>query len=233
MREHLDLLALRRDHLELLLEDADELGPLLEHAVDTREASEPLNVGGVRIDHFAIDIGRAWGVSEARLVELADSKLGRRDVGRVLERRHFALKHVDELAVLSLRAVDALEILESRYEVRIDLQGALEVPYGLLGLLHLRVEELAKIVQNLLAIEIVARDVQCASQGCAHLLPVRALLVETCELAHRADVLRVELDYLRVVRLRVLRVAEIVAVPLGQVQTESDLVLRGRLLLQP
>ncbi len=117
--------------------------------------------------------------------------------------------------------------------MRIDLEGALEVADCLFGLLHLRVKELAEIVQDLLAIEIVGRDVQRAGQGRAHLLPVRALLVEARELAHRPDVLGVELDYLRVVGLRILRMAEIVAVPLGEVQTETDLVLRICLLLQP
>ena len=120
-----------------------------------------------------------------------------------------------------------------REEVGVHLQRALEVGDGLLGLLHVRVEQLAEIVEDLLAIEVVGRDVERARQRRAHLLPVAGLLVEARQLAHGADVVRIELDDLRVVGLRVLGVAEVVAVPLGQVQAEADLVARLGLLLQP
>ena len=117
--------------------------------------------------------------------------------------------------------------------MRIDLERALEVSDRLIGLLHLRVEQLAEVVEDLLAIEVVGRDVEGARERRAHLLPVGGLLVEARQLAHRADVVRVELDDLRVVGLRVLGVPEVVAVPLGQVQAEADLLLRLGLLLEP
>ena len=74
-------------------------------------------------------------------------------------------------------------------------------------------------------------DVERPRERGAQLLPVAGLLVEARQLAHRADVVGVELDDLRVVGLRVLGVPEVVAVPLGEVQAEPDLLLRLGLLL--
>ena len=145
-----------------------------------------------------------------------------------LQRGHLALQDVDELAVLAARRVDPLEVLERREELRIDLERTLEIRDRLVGLLHLRVEQLAELVQDLLAVDVVGRDVERARERRAHLLPVGGLLVQARQLAHGADVVRVELDDLRVVRLRVLGVAEVVAVPLGEVQAEPDLLLAAR-----
>jgi hypothetical protein len=92
------------------------------------------------------------------------------------------------------------------------------------------VEHLAEVGQDLLAIEIVRSHVESARERRAHLLPVSRLLVEAGELSQRADVLWIELDDLRVVGLRVLGVPEVVAVPLREVQAESDLLLRLGLL---
>ncbi len=65
------------------------------------------------------------------------------------------------------------------------------------------------------------------------LLEVPALPIELAHLPERTDVVRIELDDLRVVRLRVLGLAEVVAVPLGEVEAEADLLLRIRLLFEP
>ena len=88
----------------------------------------------------------------------------------------FRCEDVDELAVLPARRVDALEVLERRQEVGVDLERALEVRDGLIGLLHLRVEQLAEVVQDLLAIDVVRRDLEGARQRRPHLLPVAAFL---------------------------------------------------------
>ena len=79
-----------------------------------------------------------------------------------------ALQDVDELAVLPARGVDALQVLERRQEVRVDLERALEVADRLIGLAHLRVEQLAELVQDLLAIEVGDGDVERARQRRAH-----------------------------------------------------------------
>jgi hypothetical protein len=52
-------------------------------------------------------------------------------------------------------------------------------------------------------------------------------------LAQHLDVVRVQRDDLRVVRLRVLEVTEVLAVPLAQAEAELDLGLVVRLLRQP
>ena len=67
----------------------------------------------------------------------------------------------------------------------------------------------------------------------AELLPVAVLAIELPHLAQRSDVVRIERDDLGVVGLRVLGVPEVVAVPLGEVQAEADLLGRLGLRLEP
>ncbi len=192
-----------------------------------------MEVRGVGVDDLAVDLRRARRVAQARLVELRDAQLGGEGLGRVVERRDLALQDVDELAVLTARGVDALEVLERREEVRVDLERALEVSDRLIGLLHLPSSSSPRSFRISLRSRSLVGDVERTRERRPHLLPVRGLLVEARQLAHRADVERIELDDLRVVGLRVLGVPEVVAVPLGEVQAEPDLLLRLRLLLQP
>src|SRR4029079_13811433 len=76
-------------------------------------------------------------------------------------------------------------------------------------------------------------DVERTRERGPELLPVAVLAIELTHLAQRADVVRIELDDLRVVRLRVLGVTEVFAVPLGAVEAEADLPPRFATLLQP
>ena len=151
----------------------------------------------------------------------------------VAERGDLPRHHVHELAVQPARRVDPLEVLERRDERRVDLERAIEVHDRLVGLAHVRVEQLAELAQDLFAVEISDGDVECPRERRTELLPVRVLPVQLPHLPQGADVVRIELDDLRVVGLRVLGVAEVVAVPLGEVQAEPDLLLRLGLLLQP
>jgi hypothetical protein len=64
-----------------------------------------LEVRGVDLEHFAVYLRGARRVAERRLVERRDAQLRVRDLGRIGERGNLPCENVDELFVLSLRAV--------------------------------------------------------------------------------------------------------------------------------
>ena len=232
VHEHVDALALGGDDVELLLEHLHEIRPLLQHLEHPREAAHRLEVRGVVLEDVLVDGRRPHRVVQVRLVERGDPQLGVRDVERIGERRHLPLEHVHQLAVLPARRVDALEVLEGRHELPVHLERPLEVGDGLVGLPHVQIEDLAELRLDLLPVEVGDRDVEGPRERLAELLPVGVLPVELPHLPERAHVVRIELDDLRVVRLRVLRPSEIVPVPLGEVEAEPDLPVRRRLLLE-
>ena len=144
-----------------------------------------------------------------------------------------ALEDVDELAVLAAGLVDALEVQEGREEEAVHLERTLEVRQGLFGLVHLRLEELAELGENLFLMPIRRGDLEGLRKGLAVALAVAALTIELRHLSEGSDVVGIELYDLRVHRLRVVGTIEVVAVPLGEEKAEPDLPLRIRLALEP
>jgi hypothetical protein len=100
VHENVDPLALRRDHLELLLEGAHEIGPLFELLIDARQAPQGMQMPRLDVDHLAIDLGRASGVTEARFVELRDTQLRRGHLVRLPQSEHLPLQDIREIAIL-------------------------------------------------------------------------------------------------------------------------------------
>ena len=79
-----------------------------------------------------------------------------------------------------------------------------------------------EVGEDLFSVLVVDRDVERAGQRLAELLPLAVLAVEAAHLPQHGHVVRVELDDLRVVGLRVLGMTEVLAVPLGEAQAEAD-----------
>jgi hypothetical protein len=146
---------------------------------------------------------------------------------------HLGSQHANEVGVVTALVVDALERTQSRNVVGIDVEGALVVPDSLFGLPHVLVEELAEVDQDHLAVVVCDRNVEGALQRFADALPLRAEAMDRGHLTQDLNVVRVQRHDLLVVGLRVLRAAEVLAVPLTEPQTELDLLSSVRLFLEP
>ena len=152
LEQHLDALALGLDHVELLLEHLDQLRPLLERSVDALEAAQREQVGRVDLEHLAVGLRRLVQIAERRLVETAHAQLVRGDLLRLGERPDLGREDTDQLGMVALLVVDAFERLERRQVQRIDLERALVERDAVLRLAHVAFQELAEIVQDLLAV---------------------------------------------------------------------------------
>jgi len=233
LHQDIDALALARDDVELLLENTDEVLPARLLGVDALEASHRGQRTAVHLEHLAVGLGGPIGVAEVVLVERGDPELVRRDGLRVLQRLHLAREDVAELLVHRARRVDALEGLESGQMQRIDLEGTRVVRERLVDSFICRSSSSPKSVRISLRSRSVVATSMRAGQRLAELLPLAVLAVEASHLPQDGHVVRIELDDLRVVGLRVLGVPQIFAVPLGQTQAEADALLRILLALEP
>ena len=84
-----------------------------------------------------------------RLEQGSDAQLDVGDLGGVGEPGHLLAEDADELGVLATRRVDALQVLDCRDEVGIDVERLREIPDGLVRLRHVRVEQLAELARQL------------------------------------------------------------------------------------
>jgi hypothetical protein len=213
--QHLDALALGLDDLELTLEDGDEVGPILDGLIDALQTAQGEQIAAVELEHLAVHLARAIEVTQRCLVQAGHAQLGGGDLLSVAEPRHLGGEDLDELGVVLALVVDLLQRAERRQVVRVHLERAPVVSQTLIGLVHVLVQQLAQVEQNGLAVVVCRRHVERALQGLADLLPGRPLAMDGGHLPQHLDVVRIERDDLRVVRLRVLEVPEILAVPLA------------------
>jgi hypothetical protein len=232
LEEHVDALALRLDDVELHLEHLDELGPLREQAVDALQAAHREEVGAVDVEHLAVHLRGLLGLAERGLVEAAGAQLGGRDLLRLGERLALAGEDVDELVVEAALLVDALQRFERREVERIDVERHLVVAEALIDVARDALDDLAQLGEDLLAVRVAHRDGARGGEGLALLLPAAGLLEEVRHLPEHGHVVRVDAQDELVIRLRVLRVAEILGVPLGEAQRERDAARRLLLRLE-
>ncbi len=233
LQEHVDALALGGDHVELHLEDAHEVGPLRGLGVDALQAAHREQALRVELEHLAVDLAGLLGLEQGRLVEAAGAELDGGDRLGIGERFRLAAEDLHEVRRLVAIAVDALQRLEGGEVELIHVEGALVEAEALIDLAHALLEHLAHLGEHLLAIDVGDGDVEGALERLALLLPGAGLLEEARHLPEHGDVVRVERQDLLVVRLRVLGVAEVLRVPLGEAQAERDLLERIGLLLEP
>ncbi len=233
LHQSLDTLALTGYDVELLLEDADQLGPTRLLGVDPLETAHRRQRSSVDLEDLTVSLRGLVGILEAVFVELGHPQLVGGNGLVVAQGLDLAAEHVDELAIHGTSGVDALESFEGRQVERIDFEGTGVVAKSLIDFVHLPLEELAQVGEDLLAVGVGRGHVEGAGQSLTVLLPLGVLAVETAHLSQNGNVVRVQLNDLRVVRLGIFGVPEVFAVPLGKAEAETDALLGIFLALQP